>query len=237
MNRLGFRHDNLARTLPALLSSPHLHLEAVYTHFATADDHEHPLFHEQRERFDAALATLAALGARPRACTPPTARRCSATSACGSTPCGRGCCSTASCRRRCRHDVPLEPVHVARAAASWPSRACGRARASATGPLRRRRGRARIAVVPAGYADGLDPASPAAASCWCAAGARRSSGSVCMDMMMIDVTGIDVSPGDEVVIFGRQGDERLDVREIAAAMGTIPWDCCAGWGRGSSGVR
>src|SRR6202521_1387112 len=37
MNRLGFRHDNLRRTLPELLASPNLELAAVYTHFATAD--------------------------------------------------------------------------------------------------------------------------------------------------------------------------------------------------------
>src|SRR2546426_4393350 len=40
MNRLGFRHDNLRRTLPELLRSDHLRLDAVYTHFATADEPE-----------------------------------------------------------------------------------------------------------------------------------------------------------------------------------------------------
>ena len=63
MNRIGFRHDNLERTLPDVLASPNLHLEAVYTHFATADLPEHPLFDEQRLRFDRALARLEALGA------------------------------------------------------------------------------------------------------------------------------------------------------------------------------
>ena len=48
LNRLGFRHDNLARTLPELFASPNLDLAAVYTHFATADDPAHPLFEEQR---------------------------------------------------------------------------------------------------------------------------------------------------------------------------------------------
>ena len=51
MNRLGFRSDNLRRTLPELLASPNLELAAVYTHFATADDPESPLFAEQRTRF------------------------------------------------------------------------------------------------------------------------------------------------------------------------------------------
>jgi alanine racemase len=49
-----------------------------------------------------------------------------------------------------------------------------------------------------------------------------------MDMMMADVTELsDVSPGDEVVIIGRQGDEswqRIDAREMAAAIGTIPYE-------------
>jgi alanine racemase len=49
-------------------------------------------------------------------------------------------------------------------------------------------------------------------------------GSVCMDMLMADVTGTEVSPGDEVVIIGSQGDESINVREMAAAIGTIPWE-------------
>ena len=52
MNRLGFRHDNLRRTLPELLASPNLRLEAVYTHFASADVPESPVFNDQRERFE-----------------------------------------------------------------------------------------------------------------------------------------------------------------------------------------
>jgi alanine racemase len=49
-------------------------------------------------------------------------------------------------------------------------------------------------------------------------------GSVCMDMSMIDVTGTDVAPGDEVVIVGRQGAESIGFREMAAAIGTIPYE-------------
>src|SRR5258705_5356909 len=58
MNRLGFRSDNLRRTLPDLLRSPNLELAAVYTHFATADDPESPLFGEQRARFERALSDI-----------------------------------------------------------------------------------------------------------------------------------------------------------------------------------
>src|SRR3954452_238745 len=58
MNRLGFRSDNVRRTLPELLASPNLELAAVYTHFATADDPESPLFNEQRTRFEHALEEI-----------------------------------------------------------------------------------------------------------------------------------------------------------------------------------
>jgi len=45
-----------------------------------------------------------------------------------------------------------------------------------------------------------------------------------MDMITIDVTGTDVSPGDEVVLIGRQDAEEITAREIAAAIGAIPWE-------------
>src|SRR5580704_19548753 len=66
MNRLGFRFDNLRRTLPELLASENLELEAVYTHFATADDRSSTLFDQQRVRFERALGDITALGGRPR---------------------------------------------------------------------------------------------------------------------------------------------------------------------------
>jgi len=47
---------------------------------------------------------------------------------------------------------------------------------------------------------------------------------VCMDMTMIDVTGMEVSPGDEVVIVGQQQNAEIGMREIAAAIGTIPYE-------------
>ena len=49
-------------------------------------------------------------------------------------------------------------------------------------------------------------------------------GVVSMDMTMIDVTGLDVSTGDEVVIVGEQGGEAIGMREVAASIGTIPYE-------------
>src|SRR6059036_3395031 len=62
----------------------------------------------------------------------------------------------------------------------------------------------RIAVVPAGYADGLDLRLANRGSVLIRGRRAPIVGSVCMDMLMADVTGLDASPGDEVVIIGSQ---------------------------------
>jgi alanine racemase len=81
-----------------------------------------------------------------------------------------------------------------------------------------------IAIIPAGYADGLDLRLAGRGSVLIRG--RRASvvGSVCMDMLTVDVTGMDVSPGDDAVLLGSQGDDYIDAREMAATVGTIPWE-------------
>jgi alanine racemase len=81
-----------------------------------------------------------------------------------------------------------------------------------------------IAIVPAGYADGLDLRLAGRGSVLVRGRRAPIVGSVCMDMLMADVTGLDVSPGDEVVIIGSQDGDRIDVREMAAQIGTIPYE-------------
>jgi alanine racemase len=46
-----------------------------------------------------------------------------------------------------------------------------------------------------------------------------------MDLATIDVTGIEgVEAGDEVVILGSQGADRISAFDHAEAAGTIPWE-------------
>jgi alanine racemase len=79
-------------------------------------------------------------------------------------------------------------------------------------------------VIPAGYADGLDLRLAGSGAVLIRGRRAPIVGAVSMDMLAADVTGLDVAPGDEVVILGSQGDDRIDVREMAATIGTIPWE-------------
>jgi alanine racemase len=229
MNRLGFRHDNLRRTLPELFASPNLRPTGIYTHFATADDAASEMFGEQRVRFERSLAEIAALGIQP------------------SSGCVRHAANSAALLRDSRvwYDVvrpglllygivppPLASTIALQPVMSLTSRVVavkGLRPGEGVGYGLRHRAEtpSAIAVIPAGYADGIDTRLGGRGFVLIRGRRVPVVGSVCMDMMMADVTGLDVAPGDEVVIIGEQGDEswqRIDAREMAAAIGTIPWE-------------
>ena len=194
MNRLGFRFDNLGHTMQDVLGRPGLEIAAAYTHFATADEPSHPLFELQRNRFDESLRRLAAMGIRP-------ALRHAANSAAllrdrntwydavrpglllyGLVPPG----VVAS--------FPVAPAMTmrSRVVAVKGMRVGETTGYGARAPVDRP---ATIAVVPAGYADGLDVRMAGRGSVL--VGGRRAPvvGAVSMDSITIDVTGLDVTPG------------------------------------------
>jgi alanine racemase len=223
MNRLGFRYDNLRRTLPGLLASTHLELDAVYTHFGTADDAESPLFDLQRRRFLGALAEIAALGAQPKYRHAANSAALLRDSRVWFDRVRPGLLLYGAVPPPLSTTIPLEPVmslesRVVAVKGMRPGDATGYgARFTAEHPTT-------IAVVPAGYADGLDLRLAGRGVVLIRGRRAPIVGSVCMDMIMADVTGMDVSPGDQVVIVGRQGSDEIDAREMAAVIGTIPWE-------------
>ena len=223
LNRLGFRFDNLERTLPELFSHANLDLAAVYTHFATADQPGHPLFDAQRRRFDEAIRCVQRLGAhRP----------------------SRHAANSAAMLRDPRtwyelvrpgvalygvapfpyvSVLPLRPVLSLRSrVVAVKSVRAGEgvgygARFIADTPRV-------VATVPAGYADGLDVRLGGRGHVL--VGGRRVPivGAVSMDMLAIDVTGLAAGPGDEVVLLGEQRGRTITVHEMADAIGTIPYE-------------
>lgn len=82
-----------------------------------------------------------------------------------------------------------------------------------------------IAVVPAGYADGLNRRLGNRKGYVFINGKKAPIiGNICMDMCMIDVTGISCHAGDEVEFFG----ENIPVQEVAQWVGTIPYEILTG---------
>jgi alanine racemase len=96
----------------------------------------------------------------------------------------------------------------------------------------------RIATLPVGYVDGLDrfltgSDAPGFANGQVLCGGRRVPivGTVCMDLCMIDVTGVPgAAVGSEVVLLGRQGEECIDADELAGLTGTVSLQVLCGIG-------
>jgi alanine racemase len=260
MNRLGFRHDNLRRTLPELLAGENLRLDAVYTHFASADVPESPVFEQQRQNYEAALTVIDDLLCHDTGAGSPVGRAFAGSPgpAVSGSPGGPGkvrptrylrhAANSAATLRDSRvwYDVvrpglllygiippplastiPLEPVmsltsRVVAVKGVRPGEGVGYGwRFTADTPRT-------IAVIPAGYADGLDTRLSGRGHVLVRGKRVPIVGAVSMDMITVDVTGMDdLQPGDEVVILGRQGSEswqQIDARELGAAVGMIPWE-------------
>ena len=78
-----------------------------------------------------------------------------------------------------------------------------------------------IATIPVGYADGVDRHLSCGKGYFTINGHRVPTiGNICMDMCMLDVTGLDVKVGDTVTIFG----EDPSITDLAAVLGTIPYE-------------
>jgi alanine racemase len=245
MNRLGFRFDNLRRTVSELFESQNLELDAVYTHFATADDPESPLFSEQRVRFERARTEIEEMSRGAREERRKQDRSAGAASADGQrdAPYVHAANSAALLRDsrvwydRVRPGLLLYGIVPPPLAATLPLTPIMKlgSRIVAVKGVRAGEGvgygvrfspdqPATIAIVPAGYADGLDLRLAGRGSVLIRGRRAPVVGAVNMDMLIADVTGLEVSPGDEVVIIGSQGNDRIDVREMAAQIGTIPYE-------------
>src|SRR6266568_4259030 len=94
-----------------------------------------------------------------------------------------------------------------------------------------------IATLPIGYADGYDrrlSGRPGFGRAEVLVGGRRCpvAGTVCMDMLMADVTDVPgAKVGDEAVLLGAQGEERISADELASKAGTISYEILCAVGR------
>jgi alanine racemase len=232
MHRIGVAPDGALDLATAIDRSPALDLHAVWTHCAVADEPDDPFTSAQLDLFDEVLADLAAHGLEP-------AIRHAANSA------------AAIAHPRARHDlvrcgiaiygvppapaldglVQLAPALRLTSEVSFVKPLAAGERTSYG--LRYRTGRDTVvATVPIGYADGLTRSLGATGQEVLVRGKRCPiAGTVTMDQILVDVgPDCDVRVGEEVVLLGAQGDERIAPDEWAARIGTISYEvvCAVG---------
>ncbi len=208
-----------------------LRLAGVYTHFATADEPSHPANVLQAQRFDGVIAAIAplpdgvALHAvnSAGAMSMPMQRRSfvrAGIATYGILP-GDGVAEFCA---------DLRPVLSLRARVSRVQRI-----AAGEGVSYGHRFVAQhdttIATLPIGYADGVPRRLWSQGGVVLVGGRRRPIvGVVTMDQLMVDCGDDEVDVGDEAVLIGRQGNERITSEDWARALDTIGYEVTCGIG-------
>ena len=231
MHRVGCRPDDAVALASRVVANSALELDGVLTHLAVADEVGHDYNDRQLDRFDDVLAALAAHDIRPRvvhaantaaALTIPRARY-------DMVRPGIGLYGIEPAPGLGR-SVDLRPVLSVKAQISFVKRV-GAGEAVSYG-LRRPLARdSWLATVPIGYADGVPRGLGKHGGEVLVGGRRRPiAGTVTMDQILVDLGDDECAAGDEVVLIGAQGDERITVQEWADRLDTIGYEIVCGIG-------
>jgi alanine racemase len=86
-----------------------------------------------------------------------------------------------------------------------------------------------IGVLPIGYYEGLDRGLSNNGEVLVCGKRCPIVGRICMNISIVDVTGITAKVGDEVVIIGKQGDLEITVDDMAEKLGTINYEVVTGF--------
>ena len=231
MSRQGVQPQNLAALLDRFIRESPLRIEAVMTHFHSPDDRQ--FTRDQIRRFGDAVEILTNCGIRPEFFSAGSSGDLLNASTTEVTDLAR----RHGARRMMRAGIALygySPIgrdsHGLRPVLDWKTRVISLrdidagatagygATFLATRPTR-------LALVPVGYADGLSRALSNRGSVLVRGRRAPIAGRVSMDQTMVDVTDIPgVVPGDEVVLIGEQGSERITAADMAQLTGTIAYE-------------
>jgi alanine racemase len=240
MGRLGLPPEEFLPMLERARRAPAVRVEGIMTHFAEADAVESTSTTSQLNRFLALLGQIGQVGsiqAGGRPTGPPLIAHAANSAALLTRPESRLQMVRAGLALygllpspACQGVVELEPVM------SWTTRVVHLRRL----PAGRSLGYGRtfttkrsslIGLLPVGYAAGYSRLLSNRAACLHQGGRVPVVGRISMDLTMIDLTDHpDAGIGDEVVLLGRQGRERVTAEELAAWAQTIPYEIVCGVG-------
>lgn len=239
MNRLGLSPDEIDAFVKALADCKHLQLEGTFTHLASSEDFESEQTESQEKVFRNCLDRLRLLGISPGIVH----------MANSGAVCGRPSTwfdmvrpgailygyyqSFAPVQKQSevRTLMPLEPCLSLRARIIGlrelqAGEAVGYGARFVTG------GPSKIAVINAGYADGI-VRQRTNHGCAIVRGHRVPLvGTISMDLTMLDVTGVpEVKLGDVVTIYGEDGKSQILVSDVAREIGTVTAELLCALGR------
>jgi alanine racemase len=220
MHRLGFEEIDINDLISLLLENPAVKIASIFSHLAGADEAEHDSFsREQAKRFSALAGKISkAIGYKPvyHILNSPGILRLPELQF-NMVRLGIGLYGIDPTEDKF---IGLKPVATLKTMISQIKK-INAGETIGYG----RRGKAekdmRIATIAIGYADGFSRAfSRGTGEVMINGNIAKVIGNVCMDMTMVDVSGIDAREGDEVIIFGRN----LPIQSIAKKINTIPYE-------------
>jgi alanine racemase len=224
MGRTGVRENEAVDFIERVCALPGLRLASMFTHFPDADGEDLSFSHEQMRRFNALRAKLALRGIEPP--------RVHAANSAGTVNVPESHLDWLRVGLLAYGHVPPHSLTDPGVAAvmSFKSRLVQVRDLPAGTPISYARTavtqrRTRSGVVAVGYGHGYS---------WLLSNrgvmlvrGRRVPilGRVTMDLTMVDLTDVPAAEvGDEVVLFGEQGQEKLTLEEVAAGSETIPYE-------------
>ena len=232
MGRLGVRTD-AQQTAAAIASAQHLELEGLMTHFASAADYSSGQTDNQIASFDAVLETLESAGIHPRVVHMSS-----------TIPVGYGRRDAWRCMVRPGHGIygyvsparghaPMRVLQV-KPALSWMATVLSVKDIPAGDPVGygatfRTPERMRVAVLAAGYADGIPHRLGNTGHVIVNGRLCPIIGAVSMDLTSIDISQCpETRVGDAVTLLGSQGSVRIDAQQIARQARTISYSVLCG---------
>lgn len=239
MNRLGISPAEVEKFARAYAESPHLELAGTFTHFAASEDFVHHQAEEQEQVFADAAARLRRAGVNPGAL------HMANSAAIASRPSSWGDLVRPGALLYGYHQnyAPPERRHTAEECLALEPALSLRARIISvrevpTGAAIGYNGRfvtarpSRIAVIAAGYADGVVRRLTGMGRALVRGQQVPLVGAISMDLTMLDVTDVTgAQVGDVVTIFGADGKQRISPFCVARELGTVTSDLLCSVGK------
>jgi alanine racemase len=226
MNRIGVERKDLKKLLSGLAKLRRLEIKGVYTHFAMADVRDKSFSRLQLAEFHQALEVLHKEGVSVEFI------HCAGSAGILDLPESYFSMVRPGIMlygyypsRETTESVPLKPVLSLKSRVSlvkWiePGESVSYGRRYVA------KRKTKIATLPLGYADGYMRSLTGRSAVLIGNRRFATAGTICMDQLMVDVGSADVRVGDEAVLIGQQHRERITAWDLAATLGTIPYEIC-----------